>query len=138
MPLAIVTTKDKKTRKGDAMNLVMLALSGPMDAMVGYVKVIGGVELTNNLIVPWLVELHQVLKPHPLQVMDKLLNLWLRHLTQIISINILHVKDRRFPFLALSVAAVDQELIEVKVKVAPKAILNPQVLALFLIKVSST
>ena len=43
----------KKVRKGNEINLVVLAFSGPMNEMIlrPGVQVIGGVELTDNLIV---------------------------------------------------------------------------------------
>ena len=100
MPLAILTAKAKKARKSASINLVMLALSGPLDAMVRSVHVIGGIKLIdNNLIVLGLVKFHQLLKPHSLQITDKLLDLQLRHLTKTVSVNVLHVKDRRPPLL---------------------------------------
>ena len=57
---AIPTVQAKKARKGNEINLVVLAFSGPMNEMSLYpgVQVIGGVELTDNLIVPQLAELH--------------------------------------------------------------------------------
>ena len=64
--------KAKKARKGNEINLVVLAFGGPMNDMciLLSVQVIGGIELIDNLIVPWLVELHQWLQPHPPQVIE--------------------------------------------------------------------
>ena len=54
------------------------------------VQMIGGIELTNNLIVPRLAELHQLLKSLPPQVNDKLLDLRFRHLTKFVSVDVIH------------------------------------------------
>ena len=64
---AIPTVQAKKAREGNEINLVVLAFSGPMNEMSLHpgVQVIGGIELTDNLIVPRLAELHQWLQPHP-------------------------------------------------------------------------
>ena len=64
----------KKARKGNEISLVVLAFGDPMNDMciLPSVQVIGGIELTDNLIVPRLVELHQWLQPHPSQVMEQL------------------------------------------------------------------
>ena len=63
--LAISTTKAKKMREGDCINLVVLSLGGLMDRAIGDVKVVGSIKLSNDLIVPWLAEIHQLVKPHP-------------------------------------------------------------------------
>ena len=67
--------------------------------------------------------------------MDKLLELQLRHLPKFISVDVLHVKDRWLTLLATKEIAIDQVIIEIKVEGVPKAILDPQVLAFFLIKI---
>ena len=71
---AIPAVQAKKVRNGNEMNLVVLAFGGPMNDMCISlsVQVIGCIELTYNLIVPWLTELHQWLQPHPSQVMEQL------------------------------------------------------------------
>ena len=139
MPLAILTAKAKKARKSASINLVMLALSGPLDAMVRSVHVIGGIKLIdNNLIVLGLVKFHQLLKPHSLQITDKLLNLQLWSLMMTISVNVFHVKDRRLSLLAMEKPVMDQVIIEIEVKGVPKPILNPQILAFFRIKIAGT
>ena len=95
------------------------------------VQMIGGIELTNNLIVPRLAELHQLLKSLPPQVNDKLLDLRFRHLTKFVSINGLHLNHWRL--MLSDVVEVDQVVIEIKMKRLLELIVNPQILALFLI-----
>jgi hypothetical protein len=58
----------------------LLAFGGPMNDMCIHpsIQVIGGIKLTDNLIVPRLKELHQWLQPHPLQVMEQLLHVQAR------------------------------------------------------------
>ena len=57
---AIPVVQAKKAREGNEINLVVLAFSGPMNEMSlrPGVQVIGGVELTDNLIAPRLAELY--------------------------------------------------------------------------------
>ena len=83
----------KKARKSNEINLVVLAFGGPMNEMILRlgVQVIGDVELTDNLIVPWLAELHQWLQPHPSQVMEQLLHIQSRHLAKLKGVNSLHL-----------------------------------------------
>jgi hypothetical protein len=52
----------KKASKGRKVNLVVLPFSGPMNDMSIFmnVQVVGGIELTNNLVVPQLAKLHQL------------------------------------------------------------------------------
>ena len=53
----------KEARKGDEINLVVLPFSSPMDEVKvsGSAKVIGGIELANLLIVPWLAKFQQLI-----------------------------------------------------------------------------
>ena len=68
--------------------------------------------------------------------MDQLLNLQTRHLTKSVGVNGLHLNH--WSLLLVDVAEIHQMVIEVKVKRVTEPILNPQILALFLIKISST
>ena len=129
---AILAVQTKKASKSRKIKLVVLPFNGPMNdiSVAGSVQVIGCIELTNQLIVPWLAELHQWLKPHHLQVTDHLLKLQLRHLTKVVSVNVLHLNHWRL--MLSEVAEVDQMMIEIKVKRVPKPILNPQILGLII------
>jgi len=72
----------KKARKGNEINLVVLAFGGLMNDMCirPSVQMIGGIELTDHLVVPWLAELHQWLQPHPPQVTEQLRHVQARQL----------------------------------------------------------
>ena len=52
------------------------------------------------------------------------------------SVNVLHLKDRRLILLVGGIPTIDQEVIEIKVEWMREMILYPQVLGLFLIKMS--
>ena len=60
---AILAVQTKKASKSRKINLVVLPFSGPMNDMSIFtsVQMIGGIELTNNLVVPLLAKLHQLL-----------------------------------------------------------------------------
>ena len=83
----------KKARKGNEINLVVLAFGGPMNDMCirPSVQVIRGIELIDNLVVPWLMELHQWLQPHPPQVMEQLHHVQARKLAKLKGVNGLHL-----------------------------------------------
>ena len=80
-------------RKGNEINLVVLAFGGPMNEMGlrPSVQVIGGIELIDNLVVPRLAKLHQWLQPHPPQVMEQLCHVQAMQLTKLKVVNGLHL-----------------------------------------------
>ena len=122
----------KKARKGNEINLVVLAFSGPMNEMSLHpgVQVIGGVELTDNLIVPRLAELHQWLQPHPPQVMEQMLYILSRQLAKLKGVNSLHLNHRSL--LLVDEAKKHEVMIEIKVKWLPEPVLDPQILGLII------
>ena len=90
---AIHAVQAKKAREGNEINLVVIAFGGLMNdmCMLPSVQVIGGIELTDNLIVPRLVELHQWLQPHPPRVTEQLRHVQARQLAKLKSVNGLHL-----------------------------------------------
>jgi hypothetical protein len=136
--LANLFAKTKKARESDRVQLIVLALCGPMNGMIRDIQVIGSIKLTNDLSIPRLAKLHQLPKIHPLQIMDQLLQLQLRQLTKAESINVFHVKHRRHTLRTIKKMMIDQVVIEVEVKMVPKTILKPEVLAFFLIEIGGT
>ena len=121
---AIPVVQAKKAREGNEINLVVLAFSGPMNEMSlrPGVQVIGGVELTDNLIVPWLAELHQWLQPHPSQVMEQLLHIRSRKLAKLKGVNSLHLNHRIL--LLVDEAKKHEVMVEIKIKRLPESVLN--------------
>lgn len=121
--LAISTTKAKKMREGDCINLVVLALGGPMDRAIGDVKVVGSIKLTNDLIVPWLCGNLSTCQAPSSVNHEPVAEAPGRETN-------LHWKDRRL--LLLGIPAIDKVVIKVKVEGMPEVILNPQILGLFI------
>ena len=114
----------KKAREGNEINLVVLAFSGPMNEMslrLG-VQVIGGVELTDNLIVPQLAELHQWMQPHPSQIMEQLLHTWSRQLAKLKGLNSLHLNHRSL--LLVDEPKKHEVMVEIKMKRLLEPVLN--------------
>ena len=116
--------QDKKAREGNEINLVVLAFSGPMNEMSlrPGVQVIGGVELTDNLIVPWLVELYQWLQPHPPQVTEQLLYIWSSQLAKLKCVNSLHLNHQSL--LLVAEAKIHEVMVEIKMKRLSESVLN--------------
>ena len=121
---AIPVVQAKKAREGNEINLVVLAFSGPMNEMSlrPGVQVIGGVELTDNLIVPWLTELHQWLQPHPPQVMEQLLHIRSRQLAKLKGLNSLHLNHQSL--LLVDEPKKHEVMVEIKMKQLPELVLN--------------
>ena len=94
------------------------------------VQVIGGTELTYNLIVSRHVELYQWLQPHPPQVMEQLHHVQARQLAKLKSANGLHLNP--WGLSLVDVAEINQMMIEVKVKWLPEPGLNPKTLGLII------
>ena len=86
------------------------------------VQVIGGVELTSNLIVPWLAELHQWLQPHPPQVTEQLLHIRSRQLAKLKGVNSLHLNHRSL--LLADEAKIHEVMVEIKIKWFLELVLN--------------
>lgn len=103
----------------------MLALGSPVDSVDGqvYINPVRGIELTDDLIVPWPAKLQQVSKPHCAQITNKCLNLRLLPKTKMESVNALYLNDWRHALLLRP--EVHQVSIEVNVKRVPKPILKP-------------
>ena len=114
----------KKVREGNEINLVVLAFSGPMNEMSlrPGVQVIGGVELTDNLIVPWLAELHQWLQPHPSQVTEQLLHIRSRQLAKLKGVSSLHLNH--WSLLLVDEAKIHEVMVEIKMKRLLEPVLN--------------
>ena len=121
----IPTIQAKKAREGNEINLVVLAFSGPMNEMSlrPGVQVIGGVELTDNLIVPWLAELHQWLQPHPSQVIEQLLHIRSRQFAKLKGVNSLHLNHRSL--LLVDEAKKHEVMVEIKMKRLLEPVLDP-------------
>jgi len=89
-----------------------------MYGIVGVVKVVGSIKLTNHLIVLGLAEAEQSKEAHRAQTMLKLLEFRLWKLTKMIHINGLHLNHWRF--ILLGILEKHHMMIEIKVKRMPK------------------
>ena len=109
---------------GNEINRVVLAFSGPMNEMSLYpgVQVIGGVELTDNLIVPRLAEIHQWLQPYPSQVTEQLLHIHSRQLAKLKGVNRLHLNH--WSLLLVDEAKKHEVMVEIKMKRFLEPVLN--------------
>ena len=122
----ILAAQTKKTREGEGINLIVHTFSGPMFGIVGVVKVVGSIKLTNHLIVLGLAEAEQSKEAHRAQITLKLLEFWL----WMIHINGLHLNHWRF--ILLGILEKHHMMIEIKVKRMPKTGLKTNVLRLII------
>jgi len=83
-----------------------------------------------------LPKLHQVGEPHGVQILHQLLQLRLLEQTKGISINALHLNDRRLPLL--DKLAVENGLIVIKVKGVPEMVLKPEILLVLSMQISTS
>jgi hypothetical protein len=71
-----ITIETKQVRESNKVDLIMLALRGPMDDVSGtglvLLMMIGSIKLQDNLIIPMLPKLHQAKQPHGVQVLNHL------------------------------------------------------------------
>ena len=102
----------------------MLAFGGLMNDMCirPSVQVKGGIKSIDNLVVPWLVELHQWLQPHPPQVTEQLCHFQARQLAKLKGVNSLHLNHRSL--LLVDEAKKHEVMVEIKMKRFPESVLN--------------
>jgi hypothetical protein len=109
----------QQPRESHIVNGELVPLGCPSDGVLMSIKVVGAMELSQNLLIPIIAKTHDIKEAHLFTLLNNLIEHRIVELLIVLPINVLHLHNRNF-VLVLHGRTPNQCEVEILMKVAPK------------------